>query len=225
MFFSFGCEKMGNTFTAIINEIMPEKDAEGFRLGPDGNRFTINFMVADVFGLSYPDIMSMVQQYAAEVGLDIQIRTTDRARLNTMWYANEQEAYIWNCVGGLSEAYTDVRCYIPFQKADIFFASKWSEWYSDPTTGEEPPQRVKDAYAAYDLVKAAVTDEDRLAKMKEFLAISADNLFTIGISRPMPKYMLVNNDIKNVVQGIPITGNLWHPAPTLSQWYFDRPAQ
>ncbi|OAM80129.1 ABC transporter substrate-binding protein [Devosia elaeis] len=206
----------------MLDEIMPEKDGQGFRLGPDGNRFTINFMVADVFGLSYPDIMQMVQQYAADVGIDIQIRTTDRARLNTMWYANEQDAYIWNCVGGLSEAYTDVRCYIPFQKADIFIASKWSEWYSDPAAGEEPPQRVKDAYAAYDAVKAAVTDEDRLAKMKEFLAISADNLFTIGISRPMPKYMLVNNDIKNVVQGIPITGNLWHPAPTLSQWYFDR---
>jgi peptide/nickel transport system substrate-binding protein len=206
----------------MLDEIMPEKDAQGFRLGPDGKRFTINFMVADVFGLSYPDIMQMVQQYAADVGVDIQIRTTDRARLNTMWYANEQDAYIWNCVGGLSEAYTDVRCYIPFQKADIFIASKWSEWYSDPATGEEPPQRVKDAYAAYDAVKAAVTDEDRLAKMQEFLAISADNLFTIGISRPMPKYMLVNNDIKNVVQGIPITGNLWHPAPTLTQWYFDR---
>ena len=24
------------------------------------------------------------------------------------------------------------------------------------------------------------------------------------------------------IQGIPITGNLWHPAPTLTQWYFDR---
>lgn len=206
----------------MLDEIMPEKDAQGFRLGPDGNRFTINFMVADVFGLSYPDIMQMVQEYAADVGLDIQIRTTDRARLNTMWYANEQDAYIWNCVGGLSEAYTDVRCYIPFQKADIFYAIKWSEWYSDPATGEEPPQSVKDAYAAYDAVKAAVTDEDRLAKMQEFLNISADNLFTIGISRPMPKYMLVNNDIKNVVDGIPITGNLWHPAPTMTQWYFDR---
>jgi len=223
-------EEMANQYTEynpelagqMLDKILPNKDAQGFRLGPDGKRFTINFMVADVFGLSYPDIMEMVQRYAADVGIDIQIRTTDRARLNTMWYANEQDAYIWNCVGGLSEAYTDVRCYIPFQKADIFFASKWSEWYSDPSTGEEPPQRVKDAYAAYDLVKAAVTAEDRLAKMKEFLAISADNLFTIGISRPMPKYMLVNNDIKNVVQGIPITGNLWHPAPTLSQWYFDR---
>ena len=29
----------------------------------------------------------------------------------------------------------------------------------------------------------------------------------------MPKYMIVSNKLKNVVDGIPITGNLWHPAP------------
>ncbi|MGV3652140.1 MAG: ABC transporter substrate-binding protein, partial [Devosia sp.] len=204
----------------ILDTIMPDKDAEGYRLGPDGNRFTINFMVADVFGLSYPDVMQLVQGYAKDVGIDIQIRTTDRARLNTMWYANEQEAYIWNCVGGLSEAYTDVRCYMPFLKADIFFATRWSEWYSDRSTGEEPPASVQALMAAYDEVTRAVTDEDRLAKMKTFLSLSADEFFHVGISSPKPKYMMVSNRLRNVVDGIPITGNLWHPAPTLTQWYF-----
>ena len=205
----------------MLDKIMPEKDGEGYRLGSDGNRFTINFMVADVFGLSYPDVMQMVQQYARDVGIDIQIRATDRARLNTMWYANEQDAYIWNCVGGLSEVYTDPRCYMPFQKADIFFAMKWSEWYSDPATGEEPPENIKELMAAYDAVNAAVTDEDRKAKMEHFLELSADAYLNIGLSRPMPKYMMVSNKLKNVVDGIPITGNLWHPAPTLTQWYFE----
>ncbi|RUT29280.1 ABC transporter substrate-binding protein [Arsenicitalea aurantiaca] len=206
----------------MLDEIMPERDGDGYRLDPEGNRFTINFMVSDVFGLSYPDVMQLVQGYAREVGIDIQLRTTDRARLNTMWYANEQEAYIWNCVGGLSEAYTDVRCYMPFQKADIFFAMKWAEWYADPATGEEPPAEVQALMEAYDDVNAAVTDEDRLAQMQEFLELSAENFFHIGISRPMPKYMMTSNDLRNVVDGIPITGNLWHPAPTLSQWWFDR---
>jgi peptide/nickel transport system substrate-binding protein len=210
----------------ILDRIgLDKKDAQGFRLGPDGKRFTITFMVADVFGLSYPDIMQMVQQYAAEVGLDIQIRTTDRARLNSMWYANEQDAYIWNCVGGRAEAYTDVRCYMPFQKADIFFASKWADWYADHSKGEEPPAPVKEHMALYDKVNEAVTDEARLAAMKVYLEKAADNFYTIGISRPMPKYALINRDIKNVFEPIPITGNLWHPAPTLTQWYFDRPAQ
>jgi peptide/nickel transport system substrate-binding protein len=209
----------------ILDKIMPKKDAEGFRLDETGKRFTINFMVADVFGLSYPDIMQMVQQYAKDVGIDIQIRTTDRARLNTMWAANEQDAYIWNCVGGLSDAYTDVRCYMPFQKADIFFAVRWAEWYANHNTGEEPPANIKELMAAYDKVNAAVTDDDRRERTKEFLSLSADNFLNIGISRPMPKYMMVSNNLKNVVNGLPIAGNLWHPAPTLTQWYFDKPTK
>lgn len=209
----------------ILDKIMPQKDAEGFRLDETGKRFTINFMVADVFGLSYPDIMQMVQQYAKDVGIDIQIRTTDRARLNTMWAANEQDAYIWNCVGGLSDAYTDVRCYMPFQKADIFFAVRWAEWYANHNTGEEPPANIKELMAAYDKVNAAVTDDERRERTKEFLNLSADNFLNIGISRPMPKYMMVSKNLKNVVNGLPIAGNLWHPAPTLTQWYFEKPVK
>ncbi|KVK54275.1 peptide ABC transporter substrate-binding protein [Agrobacterium deltaense] len=208
----------------MLDKILPKKDAEGFRLDETGKRLTINFMVADVFGLSYPDVMQMVQQYAKDVGIDIQLRTTDRARLNTMWSANEQDAYIWNCVGGLSEVYTDPRCYMPFQKADIFFAMKWSEWYANHATGEEPPAEIKALMASYDKVNAAVTDDDRRDKMKAFLELSADNFLNIGISRPKPKYMMTSKNLKNVVNGIPITGNLWHPAPTLTQWYFDKPA-
>jgi peptide/nickel transport system substrate-binding protein len=41
----------------------------------------------------------------------------------------------------------------------------------------------------------------------------------------MPKYMMVSNNLKNVVNGLPIAGNLWHPAPTLTQWYFDKPTK
>ena len=137
-----------------------------------------------------------------------------------MWYANEQDAYIWNCVGGLSEAYTDVRCYMPFQKADIFFATRWAEWYADPKTGEEPPPEVKEHMALYAKVNAAVTPADQLKAMKAFLAKSADNFYNIGLVRPVAKYGLLSNRIRNVAEPLPITGNLWHPAPTLTQWYF-----
>jgi peptide/nickel transport system substrate-binding protein len=102
---------------------------------------------------------------------------------------------------------------------------KWSEWYSNHATGEEPPEAIQALMAAYDKVNAAVTDDDRRQKMKDFLNLSADNFLNIGISRPMPKYMMTSNSLKNVVNGIPITGNLWHPAPTLTQWYFDKPAK
>jgi peptide/nickel transport system substrate-binding protein len=206
----------------ILDKILPKKDNAGFRVDETGKRLTINFMVSDVFGLSYPDVMQMVQKYAKAVGVDIQIKTTDRARLATMWLANEQDAYIWNCVGGLSEAYTDVRCYMPFQKADVFFAVKWAEWYADHAKGEEPPEQVKKLMAAYDKVTAAVADDERRTRMREFLDLSADSFLNIGITRPTTKFMMTSKNLKNVYNGIPINGTLWHPAPTLAQWYFDK---
>jgi len=222
-------ERLATQYTkydpALANQVldkigMDKKDQAGFRLGPDGKRFTIVFMVADVFGSSFPDVMLQVQKYAKAVGLDIQIRTTDRARLNTMWYANEQEAYVWNCPGGLSDAYTETRCFMPNQKADIFYAIRWAEWYADPKTGEEPPAEVKEHYALYNKVKEAATDADRLAAMKAFLAKSADNFYNIGIVRPGPKAGIVSRKLKNVFEPLPQAGNLWHPAPTLTQYYF-----
>lgn len=206
---------------ALLDKIgLDKKDAAGFRLGPDGKKLTIIFMVADVFGSSFPDVMLQVQKYARAVGIDIQIRATDRARLNTMWYANEQEAYVWNCPGGLSDAYTETRCFMPNQKADIFYAIRWAEWYADPKTGEEPPVEVKEHYALYNKVKEAATDADRLVAMKAFLAKSADNFYNIGIVRPGAKAGIVSKRLKNVFEPLPQAGNLWHPAPTLTQYYF-----
>ncbi len=70
---------------------------------------------------------------------------------------------------------------------------------SNHATGEEPPAEIKALMAAYDKVNAAVNDDDRREKMKEFLNLSADNFLNIGISRPMPKYMMVSKNLKNVV--------------------------
>lgn len=206
---------------ALLDRIgLDKKDADGFRLGPDGKRLTIVFMVADVFGSGFPDVMLQVQKYAKAVGIDIQLRATDRARLNTMWYANEQEAYIWNCPGGLSDAYTETRCFMPNQKADLFYAMRWAEWYADPKTGEEPPPEVREHMTMYDRVKSAATDADRLAAMQAFLDRSAENFYTIGLVRPSPRVAIVSRRMRNVLSPLPIAGNLWHPAPTLSQYYY-----
>ena len=77
--------------------------------------------------------------------------------------------------------------------------------------------------ALYDKVKAAATKADQLKAMKVFLDKAADNFYTIGITHPDAKYGLVSTSIKNVFEPLPITGNLWHPAPTLTQYYFENP--
>ena len=49
--------------------------------------------------------------------------------------------------------------------------------------------------------------------MKDFLNLSADNFLNIGISRPDAEIHDGLDNLKNVVNGLPITGNLWHPGP------------
>ncbi len=202
---------------------LDKTDSEGFRLGPDGKRFSIIFMVADVYGLQYPDVMQLVQRQAKQVGLDIQIRTTDWSRLTSMQAANEQEAYLWNCVGGESDVYTDPRCYFPFQTEAIFFARKWAQWYADHSTGEEPPAEVKNLMGLYDKVNEAVTDEARTKAMKTFLDASADQFFVIGIVQGPDKFGIVKNDIKNIYpKPLPQSGSMWGPAPMMVQMFFDK---
>ncbi len=201
---------------------LDKKDSDGFRLGPDGKRFSVVFMVADVYGLQYPDVMQLVQRQAREVGLDIQIRATDWSRLTAMQAANEQDAYIWNCVGGESDVYTDPRCYLPFQTEAIFFARKWAQWYADHATGEEPPADVRALMDAYDKVNAMTTDATRETAMKAFLEASADEFFVIGIMQGPDKFGIVKNDMKNVYSPLPQSGSMWGPAPMMAQMFFDR---
>lgn len=204
-----------------LDKVMPEKDDEGFRIGPDGNRFTLVFLVADVFGLQYPDAMELVAGYAADVGVDIQVRATDRSRLIALHTANEQDAYLWNCSGGQADAYSAPLCYVPIISNSVSWARKWAEWGADNTKGEEPPEEVKAIFAKYNEVKAAPNPEAMKAAMQEVLDMAAEQFFTIGLVQNDPVFGIARNNVRNVPDPLPIAGQLWFPAPYTAQIYFE----
>lgn len=207
----------------ILDKIGLEKrDAAGYRLMPDGRRLSVIFLVADVLGGRFPDVLELVQRDAKAVGIDIQIRSTDRARLLNVIAAGEQDAYIFTCAGGLSDAYSFVFCYMPYQNPDFIFANKWAAWYTDPKQGEEPPADVKLQMSKYNLVSAAADDQRRVAAMNDFLNTTADQFYIIGIARPADDfaYGLVSKKLKNVFSTMPQSGLLQTPAPLMTQFYF-----
>lgn len=204
-----------------LDKVLPEKDDEGFRLGPDGNRFTIIFLVADVFGLQYPDAMELIAGYAADVGVDIQVRATDRSRLIDLHTSNEQDAYLWNCSGGQADAYTTPICYVPIVSNSVSWAREWAEWGVDNSRGTEPPQAVKDIFTAYNAVKSAGTPEEMKANMEKVLDMSMEQFFTIGLVQNDPVFGIARNNVKNVPNPLPIAGQLWFPAPYTAQMYFE----
>ncbi|SIN76326.1 ABC transporter substrate-binding protein [Vannielia litorea] len=203
-----------------LDKVLPEKDAEGYRLDPDGNRFTLVFLTADVFGAQFPDVMELVAAYAGDVGLDFQVRVSDRARLQEIAAASEHDAYIWNCAGGQSDAYTSPECYLPFGQA-VYWAPEWAKWGVDKSTGIEPPEHIKALFTQYDLVKSAATDEARKAEMDKLLEMSADQFLTIGLVQSDPAFGVARNNVKNAPDPLPISGQLWYPSPYVSQMYYE----
>lgn len=221
-------EEMATQFTEYnadlanehLDKVLPEKDSEGFRLGPDGERFTLIFLTADVFGAQFPDVMELVASYAADVGLDFQIRVSDRARLQEIAASAEHDAYIWNCAGGQSDAYTSPECYLPFGTA-VYWAPEWAKWGVDSSTGIEPPANIKALFDQYDLVKAAPNPEARKTEMEKLLALSKEELLTIGLVQSDPAFGVARNNVRNHPNPLPISGQLWYPSPYVSQMYYE----
>ncbi|UWQ19922.1 ABC transporter substrate-binding protein [Jannaschia sp. M317] len=204
-----------------LDKVMPEKDENGMRIGPDGEPFQLIFLVADVFGLQYPDAMELIAGYAKDVGVDIQVRATDRSRLIELHTSNQQDAYLWNCSGGQADAYTTPICYVPQISNSVSWAREWAAWGVDPSTGEEPPQEVKDIFDAYDQVTTAASPEELKARMEEVLELSMEQFFTIGLVQNDPVFGVARNNVRNVPNPLPIAGQLWFPAPYTAQLYFE----
>lgn len=203
-----------------LDKVLPNKDSEGFRLDENGNRFQLVFLIADVFGAQFPDVMELVAAYAADVGLDFQIRVSDRARLQEIAASAEHDAYIWNCAGGQSDAYTSPECYLPFGTA-VYWAPEWAKWGVDPDTGIEPPAEIKALFEQYNKVKAAPNAEIRKTEMEALLELSKAQLLTIGLVQSEPAFGVARNNVRNHPDPLPISGQLWYPAPYVSQMYYE----
>ncbi|WP_299926253.1 ABC transporter substrate-binding protein [uncultured Pelagimonas sp.] len=199
---------------------LDKKDDEGFRLGPDGARFTLVFLVADVFGLQFPDVMELVAEYAADVGLDFQVRASDRSRLQDLASSAEHDAYIWNCGGGVVDAYTNPYCYLPQGQA-VYWAPKWASWGVDNATGIEPPEHIKALFTAYEGVTTTADPAKQEAALVDLIDQATGQLLTIGMVQSDGAFGIARTNLRNFPNPMPIAGQLWTPAPYTAQFFFE----
>lgn len=195
-----------------------EKNADGWRLGPDGN--PIEFVILVSAGDGRPETAELVAEYWQDIGINAQFRLVDRSLMTTSLIGNDYDAYVWDAPGGLSDAITDPRGFFPFNKTVIFIAPLWAEWFMNPANGEEPPAEVREQMELYRTIDTLASAEDRTARMKEVLEKSADIFYSIGIRQPPAGFGIAKNNFKNVLDPLPMAGPLWRPAPETVQFYF-----
>lgn len=206
-----------------------ERDSEGFRLGPDGERISFAIEIAGIEGIDeFGPVMELVQQYWAEVGVEMLIRQMEDSLWGTRKGANKHDAVVDPGHAGLGEIIIQPRHYLPFN-AQTDWGTAWVAWWRNPDAvglefePQEPPEAAKRQFELYEEIAVTPDPARQDALMRELLEIGKEQFWVMGISLPAPSYAVVKDNLRNVMDGFPKSYTYPTPAPIdLEQWYFDR---
>ncbi|MBU3738854.1 MAG: ABC transporter substrate-binding protein [Rhodoferax sp.] len=222
-------EKLARQFTQHdpkqANEILDKlgyarRDAQKFRLRPDGQRV---FFAIDVIPTLYPDAvdtLELVKRHWAEIGVDVKINTIERALYYTRGDSNDHDAAVWPGPGGL-DPMLDARDYFAQHTQGSRYAIPWTLWYvSGGKDGQEPPESQKRRMKLYDDARATADLGRRGALMKQVFDLAADSFETIGVCLAVNAFGIARNNLQNVPKSYPSSWSWPNPGPALPQQFF-----
>jgi len=190
----------------ILDELgMTQRDADGYRLAPDGSPFVINFEVA----MHAPDIVpvtEMVVEYFSDVGIKTTMKVIEGGLLGQRQAANQLHAMvIWDVepmwrTGG----WTDY-------KPGNGWCPLWAQWYNtEGQEGEEPPDWVKRIIEiSEEMMKVSPATPEDIALFDELYQIIWDQVPWIPITQRSLYPVVVSKKIGNMPHsGFGIAANL-----------------
>jgi peptide/nickel transport system substrate-binding protein len=222
-------EKLARQFTqhdpkqanAILDSLGYDKrDAQKFRLRPDGQRV---FFSIDVIPTLYPDAvdtLELIKRHWAEIGVDMKVNTIERALFYTRGDNNDHDAATWPGPGGL-DPMLDARDYFAQHIQGSRYAIPWTQWYvSGGKDGQEPPESQKKRMKLYDDARATADLKKRGALMKQVFDLSAEAFETIGVCLAVSAFGIAKNNLQNVPKAYPNAWSWPNPGPALPQQFF-----
>jgi len=206
---------------ALANEYLDragfrERDAEGFRLGPDHRPIRFSLLVPVPVAAGEVDVhLPMIQADWRAVGIDLVIERVPRAEADRRWARNDYDAGGFTGAGGY-DVLLAPRHYVP---AEGFWSQqgiRWSNWFRNPRDpeAEEPTGVIKESLVLWREV-LQTTDVDRQNElMRRIIAIATDQFQVIGIHQVPVSYGVVKKNFHNVPALMFSSANYPQPAPT-----------
>ena len=208
----------------ILDGLYPDKDANGIRLGPDGNPIKFNLIVDATRFPAWVDALELVEIYWGEVGIDVDIEGISGELLDERRNANDYDATAGWSDGGLATILNPGL--MVALSAGSTWAPAWGASYNPGGFGgevEEPPADVQRQQEIVDEVKATADLELQRELMNEMIDIATERFYRIGISLDMGQYGVVKNNYYNVPLAMPESWNYPDPFPTNTSTYWIGP--
>ena len=186
-----------------------ERDAEGYRVYPDGSGDTIFFSIEGYLdqGSSWEDCANLTTNYLGEVGIKCVYKYSERSLVEEHFAANDTDACFpsWN-------AWT----LLPIQEMTVFdgtrqdhaWAGAWALYSIDPTdpNAEEPPADhwIWDIWNIRDQIKVTSSEEGQNELFQGILDIWREQLLMVGMLGELPSILIVKNGLGGYSEDITI---------------------
>lgn len=194
-------------------------DGDGILQAADGTPLSFTVDVVN----NRREWIDMLELYSADlaaVGIDLRLNVIERSLFVERGDAGTHDIQVWDLPGGV-DPIIDFRTIAPLHPIVSAFGPGWRIWQAtDGANGVEPPadvQRRLDLAQAY---LSAPSPERRLALAQEALQLAADAFEYFGVATAPNSFQVVNANLRNVPDGMPVSFTYTTPAPTLPQQYY-----
>lgn len=207
---------------ALLDGIgMTERDADGFRLMPNGEPLDIEIQVIPAFG-NWTDVGQLAVEQWADVGVKAHVEVRERALGFQMRDTNDLMTEIWN-EDTTGFPFSGQPKMDPRSDPALTFGPLFRKWYqTNGEEGMEPPDEIKKLVEIID--EGKISGRDRQIELaQELFKIWADNIWevgTVGLTPMIQGVVVVNNDLHNVPD---TAGNDWPlrtPGDTQPETYY-----
>jgi peptide/nickel transport system substrate-binding protein len=203
-----------------------ERDADGFRLGPDGKRIFFVLEI-DQSRTVYVDMLELIKPMWAAVGVDMMVKLMERSlweeRCRTRNLEFHGTAHKFG--GGSGESpILDPRYWFPNSYSNCNYAKCWGAWYGSPDDeiAVEPPEDVKAAMTLYDDIRKTADETKQKEMLKQLLDMAADQFYCIGTSTESDLFGIVTNRMRNTPEWLPLSWIYPTPGPfNAAQFYIE----
>lgn len=193
---------------------LTERDSDGFRVGPDGQR--ISLVLAVAVPAEPIETVELIADHWGQVGIETLVRPIDRSQIRI-------EEPNWDVLAHYTEAggFYLTRTDKWLAAGDLIGTTPWTTWNN--TNGQEgirPPPAVQEFRRIYfEDVLTAPSEEEMTARFEDLMRLSVHNHWTT-MTLYLPNVQTVAQDLRNVREDFSLeASNLWARTQT---WWWDR---